>query len=173
MEEMVRRTLAGADILREGWEALWQGDGPPPVINDAQLEIENIFERLRRHGRLIAELARDSNTTEELRREMQQAIDRLPIWLTATVHGPQPFDANDLIRDFAELVGVHREALLRVIQEQVEDPTEIEAILKEAPVPDPNLSDLAEALGRASGAHSEALVLLGRDFDEWVGRLAD
>jgi hypothetical protein len=168
MEDRVRRTLAGADISREGWEALWKGKGDPPPISDAQLAVENIFERLRLHGRLIAELARDETTADELRQELPQAIERLPIWLTAKVHGPPPIDAQALVRDFAELVGVHREALLRVVREQVADPAEIEAVLDDAPIPDRDGDDLAEAVGRVSGAHSQALILLGRDFDAWA-----
>ena len=69
---------------------------------------------------------------------------------------------------FAELVGVHREALLRVVREQVADPAEIEAVLDGSPVPDRDGDHLAEAVGRVSGAHSQALILLGRDFDAWA-----
>jgi hypothetical protein len=168
MEEAVRRALTGADISREGWEALWQGEGDPPPISDAQLEIENIFERLRVQGRLIAELARNEETADDLRRALPQAIERLPTWLTARVHGPPPIDAQALVRDFAELVGVHREALLRVVREQVAEPAEIEAVLESAPVPGADEDDLAEAVGRVSGAHSRVLLLLGRDFDTWA-----
>lgn len=169
LEAAVRRTLSGADISREGWESLWDGEGEPPRISDVQLDFENIFERLRRHGRLVAELARDPQTADDLRRTMPQAIDRLPTWLTARVNGPAPLDPSALVRDFAELVGVHRAAVLRVVREQVADPTEIEAVLDQAPIPDTNDGDLPAALGRASRAHSEALILIARDTDAWLG----
>jgi hypothetical protein len=158
----------GADISREGWEALWDGEGEPPNISDARLEIENIFERLRIHGRLVAELARNPEAAEELRISMPQAIDRLPTWLTARVHGPTQMDAAALVRDFAELVRAHRDAIVRVVAEQVADEREIQAILEQAPVPDLDVDNLVEAVGRVSGAHSQALILIARDTDAWL-----
>jgi hypothetical protein len=158
----------GADISREGWEALWDGDGDPPKISDARLEIENIFERLRLHGRLVAELARNPEAAEQLRISMPQAIERLPIGLTARVHGPPELDADALVRDFAELVRTHRGAIARVVGEQVADQREILAVLEQAPVPDLDGDNLAEAVGRVSSAHSRALILIARDTDAWM-----
>ncbi len=158
----------GADISREGWEALWDGEGEPPNISDARLEIDNIFERLRIHGRLVAELARNPEAAEELRISMPQAIDRLLTWLTAKVYGLTEMDAAALVRDFAELVRAHRDAIVRVVREQVADEREIQAILEQAPVPGPDADNLAEAIGRVSVAHSQVLILIARDTDAWL-----
>ena len=166
MEAAVRRSLFGAEISREGWEAHWEGD--PPPISDAHLEFENLFERIRRQGRLVAELARSEQIRKDLQTSLSAAIDRLPTWLNARVYGPTVTSPDAIVRDFAELVGAHREAILRVAREQVADPREIESLLADAQVPARDDDDLATAVGRVVGAHSEALILIAIDFDAWV-----
>lgn len=99
---------------------------------------------------------------------MPQAIERLPLWLTARVSGPPPMAPSAVVRDFTELVGVHREAILRVAREQVADPEDIEAALDDAPIPRLEDADLARSVGRVSGAHSQALILIARDTDAWL-----
>ena len=166
MEATVRRTLFGANISREGWEALWDGDAPP--ISDMQLELENIFELVRRQGRIVAELAHSERTRDELNTTLASAVERLPLWLTSRVYGPSVATPQAIVRDFAELLRAHRGAILRVTREQAADTQEIEGLLAETPVPERDDDDLsAAAVGDVIAAHSDALLLLAIDFDAW------
>jgi hypothetical protein len=166
MEELVRQTLIGAYVSRDVWEARW--DGEPPEISDAQLSFENFFELIRRQGLLTAQLAFFERTREELSTSLPNAIHRMPVRLRMSVHGHAKTSPEELFRDIAELLGVHRKAILRVIEEQVDEGEEIKDLLEEAQVPDRDDDDPVPSVGRVVLAHSRALILIAADIDAWV-----
>gem|GEM_PF-3755618 len=166
MEELVRQTLTGAYVSRDVWEARWEGD--PPQISDAQLEFENFFELIRRQGLLTAQLAFLEQTREELSASLPDAIQRMPVRLQMSVHGHAKTSPEELFRDIAELLSVHRRAIVRVVEEQVDEQAPIEDLLEDAPVPDREDDDAAPLVGRIVLAHSRALILIAADIDAWV-----
>lgn len=166
MEELVRQTLTGAYVSRDVWEARWEGE--VPQISDAQLDFENFFELIRRQGLLTAQLAFLEQTREELSTTLPDAIQRMPVRLQMSVHGQARTSPQELLRDIAELLGVHRAALLRVVDEQVDEQEAVQDLLERAPVPDREDEDPAPAVGLIVLAHSKALVMIAADIDAWV-----
>jgi hypothetical protein len=86
---------------------------------------------------------------------------RVPARLEAKVNGPPLMTIRLFIRGLAELMSEHRQAIERVVAEQVREPQPIEALLAAAPLPagsdDESDGELMGAIGAAIGAHLEAL----------------
>jgi hypothetical protein len=104
---------------------------------------------------------------------MPGAVERVPAWLEAKVHGPPLMTVRLFVRGLAQLMGEHRAAIERVVAEQVREPGPIEASLAAAPLPAGSDGESDSELIGAIGAHLEALVEIARDFDQRTGVQAD
>jgi hypothetical protein len=175
MEMVVVQAITAAPRSREGWEELRGPDQPP--ISEQEVFLENMTEIVKRHGLVIAKLAISPETRAELEASMPGAVERVPAWLEASVNEPPLMTVRLFISGLAELMGVHRGAIERVVAEQVREPLPIEAMLAAAPLPgcgeDESDAELMGAVGAAIGAHLEALVEIARDLDQRIGAPTD
>jgi hypothetical protein len=173
METVVVQTICVAPKSREAWEAQRSEDLPP--MSEESVLLENMLQLVHRHGLAIALLAITPDTRAELQASMPGAIERIPAWLEAQVYGPPLMTIRLFARGLAQLMGVHRRAIERILDEQVADPESIAASLTAAPLPageeDETDRELMAADGAAIGAHMEALVEIARDLDQRMAAL--
>lgn len=173
MEKLVLRSLTGAIKSREGWEAQRKDDEPP--MSDLQVLLENVVAEVRRHGVILAQLAVVPETRAELSERMPGAVDRIPAWMEARIYGPPLMTPGLFARGVAQLMGEHREAIERVVAEQVLEPEPIEEMLAEAPVPEGEEgeedSEVIAGVGRAMTAHMQALADIAHDLDVRVAAM--
>jgi len=170
METLVRQTLTGAVKSREGWEAQRKEDAPP--LSDVEITLENVIEEVRRHGLIVSQLAVRPETRAELQASLPGAIERIPAWMDARVFGPPLMTPGLFVRGLAQLLAVHREAIERVVEDQVTDRGAIEELLAAAPVPGggdgESDKEVTEGIGLAMPAHAQALIHIAMDLDAWV-----
>jgi hypothetical protein len=167
LEKLVLQSLTGAIKSREGWEAQRKDDEPP--MSDLQVLLENIVAEVRRHGVILAELAVVPETRAELKAKMPDAVDRIPAWMEMRVFGTPLMTPALFGRGIAQLMGEHREAIERVVAEQVLEPEPIEEMLAEAPVPageeEEEEGEVIAGVGQALIAHVKALAEIAHDLD--------
>jgi hypothetical protein len=146
----------------------------PPYDEDRAL-LQNWTTVVHRQGVVLAHLSVIPPTRAELMKRMPDMVDRAPAWLDAHVDGEQPMTWELFMRGIAQIMTEHREAIERVVEEQVVDPESIEEALVEAPVPagagDEERSDLIAGVARAMTAHTKALVDIAYDLETRFGRL--
>jgi hypothetical protein len=167
VEALVLQSLTGAIKSREGWEAQRREDEPP--MSDLEVFLENMIEEVRRQGVVLAQIAVVPETRAELKERMPDAVDRIPAWMDARVYGPLLMTPGLFIRGIAQLLGEHREAIERVVAEQVLEPEPIEEMLAEAPVPEGSEEEedreVTVGVGQAMTAHVQAIVDIAHDLD--------
>jgi len=123
-------------------------------------------------GMMIAHLAMDPETSEELIAAAPQASQRVPAWMELHVFGPRPDAVRLFTLGYAQILGEQRAALERIIDDQIEDPEPIIEILAEYPVPtgedgeDPD--ELMSLSAGAFHANFQASLAVARDLDEWI-----
>ena len=109
---------------------------------------------------LLAHLAVIPSTRAELMTAMPDMISRALAWLDAQLEGCEEMNLKLFMRGLAQTMAKHREAIERVVAEQVIDPEPIEETLAEAPVPaateEEARSDLISGVGSAMTAHASA-----------------
>jgi len=168
VEMLVLQSLTGAIKSREGWEAQREEDEPP--MTDLEVFLENTVEEVRRHGVVLAHIAVVPETRAELQARMPGAVNRIPAWLDARVYGPPLMTPGLFIRGIAQLMGEHREAIERVVAEQVQDSEPILEMLAEAPVPEgveeEEDSAVTTGVSQAMAAHVQALADIAHDLDD-------
>lgn len=103
-------------------------------------------------------------------------VDRTPAWLDAHIQG-RAMTLEIFIQGLAETATEHREAIERVVTEQVSDPEPIEEGLAEAPVPagaeEEDQDDFMSGVVAALSAHTKALVDIAYDLEVKFGRFVD
>jgi len=166
---LVENALIGANISREGWEAKV---GRPPM-GETELTLENLMELLGRQGAIVAELAVFEPTRRELRDRLRGATKRLPAFLEGRVCGTT-MSPRSFLCSIAGLLALHREAIERVMDDQVERSDVVDEILAEGPIPAPDddagITALAGQVNTAICAHSEALLVIALDLDRRLER---
>lgn len=146
-------------------------DGPDLEGDNPLNEIANF---LNLQGMLIAHLAMDPQTSDELIAAAPTAGERVPAWMEMWVFGSQPEPGRRFALGCTQLLGEQRRALERIIDEQIEDPGPIEEILEEYPIPTGEDEDASELMAGAAGAfhaNFEASLAIARDYDEWIEEL--
>jgi hypothetical protein len=175
MEAAVVQAISLAPKSPEVWDEERDDDQPP--ISELEAFLENMTAIVKRHGVVIAHLAVVPETQKELLATMPDAVERIPAWLEAEENGPALMTPRLFVRGMAQLMGEQREAISRVVADQVLEPRPIEASLAAAPLPagteDEDNGEMIAALSEAIGAHMNALVEIARDLDEQMAPKLD
>jgi len=138
--------------------------------------LNEIARFLNTQGMLIAHLAMDPDTSDELIAASPTAGERVPAWMEMRVFGPQPELGRRFALGCAQLLGEQRLVLERIVDEQIEDPRPIEEILEGHPIPtgeDEDASELMASAAEAFHANFEACLAIARDYDEWIEQLLE
>lgn len=166
LESRVLNTLIGAFKSREVMEAGWPADAPP--LDDDRLMLNNWAALAHRQGSVPAHLAIVAPTRADLMARMPGVVDRAPAWLDARLQG-EPMTWRIFMTGLAQIAAVHREAIERVVSEQVSDIEPIEEALAEAPIPAATPAEDRSALMRgvieALFAHTKALAGIAHDLE--------
>lgn len=166
LESVVLNMVFGAFKSREVWEAEWPADAPP--LDDDRVLINNWAALVQRQGWLLPRLTVIGPTRADLMEMTPGTVDRTPAWLDARLRG-EPITWRILMTALAQVATVHREALERVVAEQVSDPEPIEVSLAEAPIPaaspSEDRSELMRAVLEALFAHTKALAAIAYDLE--------
>lgn len=173
LEMMVLRTIQGAFRSREILEAEWPDDAPP--LDDDRMLLHNWTAMVSRQGTMLAHLALIPSTKADLLDRMPGMVNRAPAWLEARVNDA-PMTWRLFLTGLAQTAATHREAIERVMDEQMAEPEETERVLADAPVPmgmpDADRDALTEAVSNALVAHTRALADIARDLElqlyRWV-----
>lgn len=162
------RSLEGARKRHARYLGGEWDEGSDSDLSNPLNEIANF---LNFQGMLIAHLAMDPQTSDELIAASPTAGERVPAWMEMRVFGLQPEPGRRFALGCAQLLGEQRRALERIIDEQIEDPKPIEEILEEHPIPtgdDEGASELMAGAAGAFHANFEASLAIARDYDEWI-----
>jgi len=170
-EGAVLRSLNSVAGYRDRCEAE-RGPNDPP-LDENLVALNGIAVFLKLQGQLIAHMALEPDTSEELMRNATHAAERVPAWMELRVYGGegrQP--GRKFALGCAQLIAEQRLALERILDEQVEEPEPIKEILAECPVPTGEEGESAGellALARdALTANFMATRATARDLDEWL-----
>jgi hypothetical protein len=169
-ESAFLRSLEGSIRRRERYlAALASGD--PAVEESAELANE-LANFLNLQGMMIAHLAMDPDTSDELIAAAPHAGQRVPAWMELHVFGARPGALRLFTLGCAQILAEQRAALERIVDDQVDDPEPIRAILAEHPVPSGDDGESAEELMALSAAAFQAnfqgSLAIARDLDEWI-----
>src|SRR6476646_701528 len=160
LEMQVLQLIRGAFKSREVLEAE-RPEGVPPFDDDRAM-LQNWGSLVDRQGTILAKLSVVPSTRAELMENMPGMLNRAPAWMDAHLQGQEAMTLELFMRGIAQTMAKQREAIERVVDEQVADPESIEEALAEAPVPaaseDEDRSDLMSGVGAVMGAHMKALV---------------
>ncbi len=174
LEKHVFDTIRGAFKSREVLEAERPAHVPP--YDDDRVLLQNWTTLVDRQGRLVAQLSVVPSTKAELVKRMPNLVNLSPAWVEARVHA-KPMTWELFMRGLAQTVAEQREAIERVVAEQVPDPGEIEEALAEAPVPagteDEERSALMSGVAMALTAHTKALSDIAYHLETQLGRVID
>ena len=174
LEMFVLAHIRGAFKSREVLEAEWPEDGLP--LDDDRVFLSNWASMVNRQGVALAQLSAVPSTKAELVDSLPGGVDRSPAWIKARVHG-EAMTWRLFFTGLAQTVAVHRDAIERVIDEQVSDPEPTHDVLAEAPVPaakaDEERSALMSGVIRALTAHTEALADIAYDLEMTARRLLE
>ena len=174
LEKHVLDTIMGAFKSRELLEAERPAHLPP--YDDDRVMLENWTSVVDRQGRLLALLSVAPDTKVELMERMPNLVNLSPAWVDAQVHA-KPMTWKLLMRGLAQTATEQRDAIERVVAEQVAEPEEIEDILSAAPVPagteEEDRSALMSGVVDALSAHTKALVDIAYDLERQLGRVID
>lgn len=166
LESLVLHQIGGAFKSREVLEAEWPEDAPP--LDDDRVLLNNWAALVQRQGTMLAYLSIIPATRADLMAMMPDMVNRAPAWLEARLQG-EPMTWRIFFTGLAQTAAVHREAIERVVSEQVSDPESIEEALAAAPVPaadpDEDRSELMSGVVSALFAHTRALVDIAYDLD--------
>lgn len=160
--KLFRGSLPFLRMLLERCEAERRDEVKAPLL------VNGLVAAIDGQGFILRRLAEDDRTAAELDAALKHAVERLPAVVEQRVYDT-PLSFGAFVRALAELLALHREAVERVVAEQVEDPGEIEALLALAPVPVPGDDagenpDVAAAVFDAILAHARALELIAADL---------
>jgi hypothetical protein len=171
LEMMVLRTIQGSFRSRELLEAEWPDDAPP--LDDGRVLLHNWVTMVNRQGTMLAHLALIPSTKADLLNRMPGMVNRAPAWLEARVNG-EPMTWRLFLTGLAQTAAEHREAIERVMDEQMAEPEETELALAEAPIPTDRLHGDRDALMKAVSAaliaHTKALVDIAHDLEMQLRR---
>lgn len=124
---------------------------------------------VQRQGAILARLSILPWRRSELQSNMPHVLKRAPAWMDAHIHGAQRMTPELFAQGIAQIMATQRSAIKQVLADQVNEPTRLQALLADAPIPsNPEaiaLSDLFTALAQAMTAHTEVLVGIAADFD--------
>lgn len=166
LESVVLNMVFGAFKSREVWEAEWPADAPP--LDDDRVLLNNWAALVQRQGWLLPRLTVIGPTRTDLMEMTPRTVDQTPAWLDARLQG-EPITWRILMTALAQVATVHRDAIERVVSEQVSDPEPIEEALAEAPVPaappEEDRSELMRAVVEALFAHTKALAGIAYDLE--------
>jgi hypothetical protein len=169
-EATILRSLKGAMNFRERYEREREPGDPPP--GEPALTFNGMANFLHLQGMLIACLALESDTSSELLSKSAQAAQRVPAWMEMWVYGPSESSMHMFALGCAQLLVGQREALERIVEEQVEEPEPIEEALSECPIPTGEEGESTEELcartAQAFRANFQATIAIARDLDEWL-----
>ena len=169
-EMAILRSLNAATGFRERYEERRKPGDPP--MDDAAVAFNGMANFLRMQGLLIAHLALEPETSSELVAHAIHAADRVPAWMELRVFGASDVPERLFALGCAQLLAEQRAALERIIDEQIEDPEQIEASLAESPIPTGSEGESAEEIfacfGVAFQANFQATLAIARDLDEWL-----
>jgi hypothetical protein len=167
LELRVLELIKGAFRSREVLEAERPNDAPP--VDDDRAMLQNLTEAMERQGMILAHLSIVPSTRAELMTRLPGMANRVPVWLDAHLEGNRPMTWRLFMQGLAQIQSEHREAIERVVAEQVEEAGEIEEALTEAPVPAGTPGevrrDLMSGVFRAMTAHTKALVDIAYDLE--------
>jgi len=175
LEMQVLQLIRGAFKSREVLEAE-RPEGVPPFDDDRAM-LQNWGSLVDRQGTILAKLSVVAASFEKLMENMPGMLNRAPAWMDAHLQGQEAMTLELFMRGIAQTMAKQREAIERVVDEQVADPESIEEALAEAPVPaaseDEDRSDLMSGVGAVMGAHMKALVDIAYDLETQVGKFID
>lgn len=173
LEMYVLHMIKGAFKSREVLEAEWPEHAP---LDDGRVLLQNWTSLVHRQGSLLALLSVTPSTRAGLEARMPKMVNRTPAWMDAHIQG-RAMTLEIFMQGLAETATEHREAIERVVAEQVSDPEPIEEVLAEAPVPagteGEDRSDLMSGVVTALSAHTKALVDIAYDLEVKFGRFVD
>lgn len=155
---------------RERLEAEREPGDPP--LDDGFVILNGIANFLHVQGMMIAHLALEPDTGSELISASIHAAQRVPAWMEMWVFGEAAEPARMFALGLVQLLGEQRAVIERIVDEQVDDPEPIEAILAERPVPtgadDEDTEELVSGASAALRANFQATLEIARDLDEWL-----
>src|SRR4051794_35919099 len=117
LETRVIDAIRGAFKSREVWDAE-RPVGAPPMTDD-QTMLQNWASLVSRQGSILAHLSVVPSTRAELMAVMPEMVNRAPAWLDAHVQGEDEMTLKLFMRGIAQTMAKHREAIERVVSEQV------------------------------------------------------
>jgi hypothetical protein len=166
----VLRSLRSMQGYRERLEAERKPGDPP--LDDTHVMLNAIANFLKLQGMLIAHMAMEPDTSEELMASSVHAAERVPAWMELRVFGSSvDKPGHNWALGLAQLLGEQRAAIEAIVEEQVDDPRPIMEILAAAPVPTGEEGEDAKELfalaGAAMSANFQATLATARDLDEW------
>lgn len=166
LEKHVFDTIRGAFKSRELLEAERPAHAPP--YTDDGVIFQNWTTLVERQGVLLAELSVMPATKADLMERMPGLVALAPAWVKAEVHD-EPMTMEQFALGLAQTVTEHREAIERVVAEQVIDPTSIDKALAKAPLPldrsEESGSDLLRKVADVLTAHLKALADIAYDLE--------
>jgi hypothetical protein len=169
-EATILRSLSAAMNFREGHEAEREPGDPPP--GEPSTTFNGMANFLHLQGMLIACLALEEDTASELLSKSAHAAQRVPAWMEMWVYGPSDSSIRMFALGCAQLLAEQREALERILADQVEEPEAVEEALTEWPIPTGEEGESTEELfsrfAKAFHANFQATIAVARDLDEWA-----
>ena len=169
------RSLSTATNYGERYEAERRPGDPP--LSDSSAKLNGIAAFLKLQGLFIAHLSLEPDTSSELVANAVHAAERVPAWMELRVFGASARSGRLFALGCAQLLAEQRAVLERIVDEQIEDPEPIEAILAECPIPAGEESESAEEIFARSGAalqaNFQATLVIARDLDEWIEEMLD
>lgn len=145
----------------------------PPYTDDAAM-LQRWAMTINRQGVILAQLSAIPETRSELILRMPGLLNSAPAWLDADLADVKETSTVLFFRGLAQTLCVQREAIERVVDEQVADPERVEEALAEGSPPpgteDETQSELIHGVGTAMGVHMKALVAIAYDLEMQMGR---
>jgi hypothetical protein len=170
VEMAVLRALKMGLLARQIWEAERdEGEPPPP---EGQIVLQSSIAFLRCQAAIIANLAVVPETRAELKAKMPDTVEYVPMWMEARVFGVETMTSRLYACGMCHVLRQHREAIERIIEEQVSEPEPLEEMLEEAPIPpatdDEGGSEILSGGTEAVNAHMKVLVDIAHDLDKML-----
>lgn len=155
--------------FRERFEAEEEREGQ---TDEGVAPLNALANFLKFQGVLIAHLALNEDTGEELVQASVHAADRVPAWMEMRVFQRADDPPRQFTLGCVQLLKEQRTALERIAEEQVDDAEPIELLLARGPLPEGSESESnEEMLGACSvglSANFQATLAIARDLDEWI-----
>lgn len=141
---------------------------------DAHAMLECWASVVQRQGLILARMSLLPWRRADLKSSMSGIVNRAPAWMNAHFRGEPVMTLELFAQGMAQTMATQREAIEQVLAEQVSEPTSLQELIAESPVPTKPEKmprrELLSALAKAMTAHTEVLAGIAADIDAKLRR---